>query len=53
MAKLGDRRLGQEVTMLKKTILSLQRQVTCLEAQLAHCTCGRDTPENGPEHFSS
>ncbi len=39
MAKLGERRPGQEVIQLKKTILSLQRQVTCLEALLAHCTC--------------
>lgn len=40
MAKLGERRPGQEVIQLKKTILSLQRQVTCLEELLARCTCG-------------
>lgn len=40
LAKLGERRPQQEVIQLKKTILSLQRQVTCLEAQLARCTCG-------------
>jgi len=39
MAKLGERRPGQEVTQLKKTILALQRQVACLEDLLAHCTC--------------
>lgn len=39
-AKLGERRTPQEVTQLKKTILALQRQVACLEALLAHCTCG-------------
>jgi hypothetical protein len=40
LAKLGERRMPQEVTQLKKTILSLQRQVTCLEDRIAHCTCG-------------
>ncbi len=40
MAKLGERRPGQEVIQLKKTILSLQRQITCLNALLARCTCG-------------
>jgi len=40
MAKLGERRPGQEVTQLKKTILALQRQVACLKNLLAHCTCG-------------
>lgn len=40
LAKLGERRTPQEVTQLKKTILALQRQVTCLEELLAHCTCG-------------
>jgi len=41
MAKLGERRLGQEVTQLKKTILALQRQVAVLEAELSNCTCER------------
>lgn len=41
MIRLGERRSGQEVTQLKKTILALQRQVVVLEAELAHCTCGR------------
>jgi hypothetical protein len=40
MAKLGERRPGQEVIQLKKTILALQRQVISLEALLARCTCG-------------
>lgn len=40
MAKLGERRPGQEVIQLKKTVLALQRQVACLENLLAHCTCG-------------
>lgn len=40
MAKLGERRPGQEVVQLKKTILALQRQVASLEALLARCTCG-------------
>jgi hypothetical protein len=40
MAKLGERRPGQEVTQLKKSILALQRQVASLEDLLAHCTCG-------------
>jgi hypothetical protein len=40
MAKLGERRPGQEVTQLKKAILALQRQVACLEEQLSRCTCG-------------
>jgi len=40
MAKLGERRPGQEVIQLKKTILALQRQVVSLEELLAHCTCG-------------
>jgi hypothetical protein len=39
LAKLGERRPGQEVTQLKKTILALQRQVACLEELLTHCTC--------------
>jgi len=43
MAKLGERRPGQEVTQLKKTIIALQRQVTCLEELLAHCTCRERT----------
>jgi hypothetical protein len=42
-AKLGERRPQQEVTQLKKTILALQRQVTCLEELLAHCTCRERT----------
>jgi hypothetical protein len=40
MAKLGERRPGQEVTQLKKTIIALQRQVAYLENLLANCTCG-------------
>jgi hypothetical protein len=40
MAKLGERRPGQEEIQLKKTILALQRQVASLEALLARCTCG-------------
>jgi hypothetical protein len=40
MAKLGERRPGQEVIQLKKAILALQRQVASLEALLARCTCG-------------
>jgi hypothetical protein len=48
MAKLGERRPGQEVTQLKKTILALQRQVASLEEQLAHCTCRRPSePHDG------
>jgi hypothetical protein len=39
LAKLGERRLQQEATQLKKTILALQRQVSCLEELLAHCSC--------------
>jgi hypothetical protein len=42
-AKLGERRPQQEVMQLKKTILALQRQVTCLEELLAHCTCRERT----------
>jgi hypothetical protein len=53
MAKLGERRPGQEVIQLKKTILALQRQVTSLEALLARCTCGlhpsHSITEVGPE----
>ena len=45
MAKLGERRPGQEVTQLKKTILALQRQVACLENRLARCTCGASSCE--------
>jgi AraC-like DNA-binding protein len=44
MAKLGEHRPAQEVTQLKKTILALQRQVACLEAQLSRCTCGVHSP---------
>jgi hypothetical protein len=40
MAKLGERRMPQDVTQLKKTILALQRQVAGLEACLSRCTCG-------------
>jgi valyl-tRNA synthetase len=40
MAKFGERRPGQEVTQLKKTIIALQRQVACLEDLLVGCTCG-------------
>jgi hypothetical protein len=40
MAKLGERRPGQEVIQHKKTILALQRQVASLEALLTRCTCG-------------
>jgi hypothetical protein len=39
LAKMGERRPSQEVTQLKKTTLALQRQVSCLEELLAHCTC--------------
>jgi hypothetical protein len=39
LAKLAERRPGQEVTQLKKTILALQRQVACLEELLECCTC--------------
>jgi hypothetical protein len=45
MAKLGERRPGQEVIQLKKTILALQRQVACLEELLSNCTC-RAQPRN-------
>jgi hypothetical protein len=41
MAKLGERRPGQEVMQLKKTILALQRQVACLEGLLARCSCNQ------------
>jgi hypothetical protein len=40
LAKLGARRPQQEVIQLKKTLVALQRQVVCLEALLARCTCG-------------
>ena len=40
LAKLSERRPQQEALQLKKTILALQRQVSCLEALLAQCTCG-------------
>jgi hypothetical protein len=40
MAKLGERRPGQEVIQLKKTLLAMQRQVSCLEELLTRCTCG-------------
>lgn len=40
MAKLGACRPEQEVMQLKKTILTLQRQVAGLETQLEQCTCG-------------
>ncbi len=43
LAKLGERRTPQDVVQLKKTILALQRQVTCLEEMLARCTCGAHT----------
>lgn len=46
MAKLGERRPNQEVMQLKKTILALQRQVTCLENLLAHCTCGTNSSQS-------
>jgi len=46
MAKLGERRPQQEVTQLKKTILALQRQVTCLENLLAHCTCSTSSGQS-------
>jgi hypothetical protein len=39
LAKLGARRPQQEVIQLKKTLVALQRQVVCLEALLARCTC--------------
>ncbi len=40
LAKLGERRPTPEVIQLKKSILALQRQVSCLKELLAHCTCG-------------
>jgi len=39
LAKSGGQRPQQEVIQLKKMILALQRQVACLEEQLARCTC--------------
>ncbi len=48
LAKLAERRPGQEVMQLKKTILALQRQVADLERQLAHCTCGAPTSSGSP-----
>ena len=48
MAKLGERRPGQEVIQLKKTILALQRQVASLEALLARCTCGLRSSHTPP-----
>lgn len=51
MAKLGERRPGQEVTQLKKTILALQRHVAGLEAQLACCTCGVYADQKDPVTF--
>jgi hypothetical protein len=44
MVKLGERRPGQEVIQLKKTILALQRRVACLEDLLTHCTCNLHSP---------
>jgi hypothetical protein len=46
MAKLGERRPGQETTQLKKTILALQRQVAHLEELLSRCTCGACSPHH-------
>lgn len=43
LAKQGERRTPQDVIQLKKTLLALQRQVTCLEEMLARCTCGAHT----------
>jgi len=40
LAKLGVYQPQQEVIQLKKTLLALQRQVACLEALLARCSCG-------------
>jgi hypothetical protein len=40
LAKSGGQRPQQELIQLKKMILALQRQVACLEEQLARCTCG-------------
>lgn len=40
LAKSGGKGPQQEVIQLKKMILALQRQVTCLEELLARCTCG-------------
>jgi DNA repair exonuclease SbcCD ATPase subunit len=40
MAKLGERRIPQDVTQLKKTVLALQRHVTDLEERLSRYTCG-------------
>ncbi len=48
MAKLGERRPGQEVIQLKKTILTLQRQAASLEALLARCTCGLNEDRSIP-----
>jgi Bacterial regulatory proteins, tetR family len=48
LAKIGERRPGQDVTQLKKTILALQRQVACLENLLAHCTCGAGSSKPSP-----
>jgi hypothetical protein len=50
MAKLGERRPGQEVTQFKKTILALQRQVACLENTLACCTCGAGSSSSSPSN---
>ncbi len=47
LAKLGERRTPPEVIQLKKTILTLQRQVASLEEQLAHCTCRRSSEPHG------
>lgn len=41
-ARLETRRPQQEVMQLKKTLLAFQRQVVCLEALLARCTCERE-----------
>ncbi len=40
LAKSGGSRPQQELIQLKKMIVSLQRQVACLEELLARCTCG-------------
>ena len=40
LAKSGGSRPQQELIQLKKIIVSLQRQVACLEEMLSRCTCG-------------
>jgi hypothetical protein len=40
LAKAGGSRPQQEMIQLKKMIVTLQRQVACLEEMLARCRCG-------------